>query len=296
MTARGTGQNAKADNLRSSTLLVLCALALQSCITTPPQATTLSSTEQFSRIRDIFSGQCDTSSTAESLQRQIRCTHDNYRKEAGGNAALRLFDNIGIRVQEYAATHSETASDARLDLSDLLLRVQEALESGDTVDDPVDRIVQHATVLRAREAPASASTTSKKPETEAIPLRWQDGGYVVAAQINQRITLDFILDSGASDVAIPADVARTLRRTGTLTEQDILGEQSYQLADGSRARSQRVMIRTLKVGSIELQDVEASIGPSAGPLLLGQSFLRRFRSWTIDNSQPALIVGKRAPD
>lgn len=247
-------------------------------------------------IREIFSGQCDTSSTAESLQRQIRCTHDNYRKEAGDNAALRLFDNIGIRVQGYAATHSETASDARLDLSDLLLRVQEALESGDTVDDPVDRIVQHATVLRAREAPAPVLALSKKPATEAIPLRWQDGGYVVSGQINERITLDFVLDSGATDVTIPADVARTLMRTGTLTQKDLLGEQTSQLADGSFSKSRGVMIRTLKIGDIELQNVEASIGPTAGPLLLGQSVLRRFTSWTIDNSQPALIVGERAPD
>jgi len=44
----------EASNMRSSALLVLCALALQSCTTTPPQATKLSSTEQFSRSEKSF--------------------------------------------------------------------------------------------------------------------------------------------------------------------------------------------------------------------------------------------------
>jgi hypothetical protein len=36
----------------------------------------------------------------------------------------------------------------------------------------------------------------------------------------------FVLDSGAADVSIPADVAPTLVRTETITDADFLGKQT----------------------------------------------------------------------
>ena len=127
---------------------------------------------------------------------------------------------------------------------------------------------------------------------ETIVLRREAGTYVLPTVINGRITLDFVLDSGATDVSIPADVAMTLMRTKTLTRDDFLGRKVYQLADGSQLPSQQIRIRSLKIGDIELKDVVASIAPPNGSLLLGQSFLSRLPSWTIDNRQPALMVGK----
>ena len=45
----------------------------------------------------------------------------------------------------------------------------------------------------------------------------KDGGtYVVPVVINDAITLDFTVDSGAADVSIPEDVVTTLMRTGTI--------------------------------------------------------------------------------
>ena len=106
--------------------------------------------------------------------------------------------------------------------------------------------------------------------------------------INNAITLDFIVDSGAADVSIPADVVMTLFRTGTLEKSDFLGEKTYVLADGSEVPSQTFRIRSLKVGSTVLQNVTGSVASVKGSLLLGQSFLGRFKSWSIDNTGPAL--------
>jgi predicted aspartyl protease len=52
---------------------------------------------------------------------------------------------------------------------------------------------------------------------ESIPLKSDGGSYVLPVTINGKITLDFTLDSGATDVTIPADVYRTLQRTGTIS-------------------------------------------------------------------------------
>jgi predicted aspartyl protease len=59
------------------------------------------------------------------------------------------------------------------------------------------------------------------------------------------------------------------------------------MADGSTVPSMRFVIRSLKVGDRTLENV---IAPVAGSLLLGQSFLSRFKSWSIDNRSRALIL------
>jgi predicted aspartyl protease len=121
-------------------------------------------------------------------------------------------------------------------------------------------------------------------------MQIQGGIYVVPVLINDAITLDFIVDSGAADVSIPADVVMTLMRTGTLRDSDFLGEKTYVLADGSEVPSQTFRIRSLKVGNRVLENVNGSVAPVQGSLLLGQSFLSRFKSWSVDNARHSLII------
>ena len=100
------------------------------------------------------------------------------------------------------------------------------------------------------------------------------------------------MDSGASDVEIPADVAMTLGRTGTITPGDFIGDKKYRLADGSTLKSEWFILRELKVGSRLLPNVVASIGSVKGEPLLGQSFLAHFGSWSIDNDRHLLALGQ----
>ena len=123
-----------------------------------------------------------------------------------------------------------------------------------------------------------------------VPMQKDGGIYVVSVLINETITLNFIVDSGASDVSIPADVVTTLMRTGTLKQSDFLGQKTYVLADGSKVPSQTFRIRSLKVGGKVVENVNGSIASEKGSLLLGQSFLGRFKSWSIDNNKHALVL------
>jgi clan AA aspartic protease (TIGR02281 family) len=116
------------------------------------------------------------------------------------------------------------------------------------------------------------------------------GTFSVPVTLNDRLTLDFIVDSGASDVSIPADVILTLMRTRTINSTDFIGTQTYQLADGSTVPSTTLMIHKLKVGDREVENVKASVSDVKGPLLLGQSFFRAFDSWSIDNRRGAIIL------
>jgi clan AA aspartic protease (TIGR02281 family) len=126
--------------------------------------------------------------------------------------------------------------------------------------------------------------------SESIPLVRGHGTLQVPVVINGKISLDFTIDSGATDVSIPANVFFSLTREGTVSPQDFLDKRAYQLADGSTEYAQRFRIRSLQVGQLELRDVIASVVPSAGSLLLGQSFLSRLKSWSIDNEQQVLLI------
>ena len=136
----------------------------------------------------------------------------------------------------------------------------------------------------------SAAIGNKQSPTSVIPMIQDGGTFVVPVTINGQLTLKFVVDSGAADVSIPADVVITLIRTGTITDGDFLGEQTYILADGSKTPSKQFLIRSLKVGDRVLENVTGSVAPVAGSLLLGQSFLSRFKSWSIDNQKRALVL------
>ena len=123
-----------------------------------------------------------------------------------------------------------------------------------------------------------------------VALKNDSGIFVVPVEINGAITLDFVVDSGASDVSVPADVVSTLIRTGTIKSSDFIGKQTYVLADGSEAPSDILIIRSLKVGNHIVQNVRGSIASPKGTLLLGQSFLRNFKSWSIDNTNHSLVL------
>ena len=108
--------------------------------------------------------------------------------------------------------------------------------------------------------------------------------------INDTLTLAFMLDSGASDVNVPADVVLTLFRTKTLSEQDFIGQQLYRLADGSSVPSNTFRIRSLKVGNLQLKNVVGNVGDVSGIPLLGQSFLSRLGRWSVDNQRHVLML------
>ena len=128
--------------------------------------------------------------------------------------------------------------------------------------------------------------------TTEIPLESRGAGvYELPVRINGSLTLKFILDTGASEVNIPADVASRLLQAGTITQSDFLPGGFYKLADGSIFESSRLNIRELDMDGIKIVQVPASIGPANGLLLLGQSFLGRLESWSLDNKRHVLIIG-----
>ncbi len=124
-----------------------------------------------------------------------------------------------------------------------------------------------------------------------VPLVKEGGVYTVPVRINDVLTLDFIIDSGAAEVQVPADVALTLLRTKTISQDDFLPGETYRLADGSKTKSSRFNIKELRIGDYVVNQVSAGISDIEGPLLLGQSFLSKVPSWSQDNKRGVLVIG-----
>jgi len=146
-----------------------------------------------------------------------------------------------------------------------------------------------ATITPSETSPKLTENKNRSSQAE-VSLKRDGGIFVVPVQINGTITLDFAIDSGAADVSVPADVFSTLVRTGTIKDSDILGEQTYVLADGSESKSLTFTIRSLKVGDKVVENVRGSVASARGSLLLGQSFLERFKSWSLDNNNHELLL------
>ena len=151
-----------------------------------------------------------------------------------------------------------------------------------------------STPAPVKEPVAVPATVSRSPFAASnrtqVLLVDRGGVFVAPVRINDAIDLEFLVDSGATDVSVPVDVVLTLLRSGTLTAADFTGSKTYLLADGSKLPSATFVMKSLKIGDRTLRDVECGISPIQGELLLGQSFLRRFKSWSIDNSTHELVL------
>jgi len=151
-----------------------------------------------------------------------------------------------------------------------------------------------STALPAGQTPSVVPQPPLLQTAKRIPLQLSGNSYTVPVLINGSIWLDFVIDTGASDVSIPSDVATTLMRTGTITKEDIGDELSYGLANGETVKKTEFRIHSLQIGkgdnAVIKQNVTGSIGGPHASLLLGQSFLRLFGSTTIDHVNSVLIV------
>jgi clan AA aspartic protease (TIGR02281 family) len=134
-------------------------------------------------------------------------------------------------------------------------------------------------------SPRSAVSTARE-----IPLIRRDGTFLVSVTINGAQSLDFYLDSGSADVSVPAYVFDALKSAGTIRPEDMIGAETYTMANGAPRKSTLFRIRSLSVGSVTLENVRGSVSDYAGPPLLGMSFLGRFGSWSVDNDRSVLVL------
>ena len=111
------------------------------------------------------------------------------------------------------------------------------------------------------------NTVSSEGMREVVLQRNRYGHYVASGEINGE-EVEFMLDTGASDISIPMHVAKRLglKRGAVMT---------YQTAKGP-AQVYVTRLDSVALGNIELKNVRGSINPNVrdNSILLGMAFLK----------------------
>jgi len=136
---------------------------------------------------------------------------------------------------------------------------------------------------------STAALADDRP-TQIVAVEPQYGAFVVPVVLNDVLTAKFIVDSGAADVSITEDMVSALMKSGTMTGADLLGNKTYMLADGTMHEGKIYRMASLRIGGMVMENVTVRIAAEKSSLLLGQSFLRRLKSWSMDNARQVLII------
>ena len=113
----------------------------------------------------------------------------------------------------------------------------------------------------------------------------QDGGvYKVPCSVNG-LKLKFIFDTGASTISISSSIAKMMLDNDYLNQSDIKGVGASVIADGSIVDHTIINLRTVEIGGLVLNNVEAVvINNQDSPLLLGLSAIRKLGKVSISGN------------
>lgn len=109
-----------------------------------------------------------------------------------------------------------------------------------------------------------------------------EGVYYVPCKING-VEMEFILDTGASNIVISVTEALYLYKNGKLSSHDFIGMQEYVVADGSIGEGTVINLKEVQIGNKKLKNIQATVIHNLeASLLLGQSALSQFGKVSID--------------
>lgn len=122
-----------------------------------------------------------------------------------------------------------------------------------------------------------------------IKMKKVGGVYQIPCVVNG-VKMNFIFDTGASNVCISMTEAMFLAKNDYLEDEDFIGRSQSQIADGSVVENMEINLHSLEIEGIMLTDVKAIVVKSLdAPLLLGQSALKKLGKIEIDGDSLFII-------
>lgn len=104
----------------------------------------------------------------------------------------------------------------------------------------------------------------------------------------------FTIDSGASNIAISSNLERELLLEGLIKKENYNEDENFILADGSVIKCKIIILNNIGIGNFIVNNVKIAIINNADTdLLLGKSFLDKFKKWTINNENDTLYLEKK---
>jgi aspartyl protease family protein len=151
--------------------------------------------------------------------------------------------------------------------------------------EPAPRAPAQAGVEQSDSAPAVDPANNRPALGQAVPpainslaLRARDDGHVVVTAFVNDVPVRFLIDTGATTVALtPQDATRA----------GVAGNLNYSVAIATAngmSRAAPVTLRGIRISTLEVDDVNAEVMQAQGGIsLLGQSFLNRLRSYQMSD-------------
>jgi aspartyl protease family protein len=188
-------------------------------------------------------------------------------------ALVGMLGNKALLVVDGSAPRSVAPGDTHQGVKVISTKGEEAL---------VEQSGKRAT-LRVGDAPVSFGAGNGTGRGTKIVLAAGSGGhFMTAGQINGK-AVQFMVDTGATSVAMSALDAE---RAGIAYKS---GQPVLMSTANGMAQGFRVKLNSVRIGDVEVFDVDAVVTPQAMPyMLLGNSFLTRFQMLR-ENDQMTLV-------
>ncbi|MCB6062637.1 retropepsin-like aspartic protease family protein [Flavobacterium psychrophilum] len=120
---------------------------------------------------------------------------------------------------------------------------------------------------------------------KTIEMKKINGIYQIPCKVNG-ILMNFVFDTGATDVTISLTEAKFLLKQGLLKKEDFIENVNYQMANGEIIEGTKINLKTIEIGGTILKNISASvIHKQNAPLLLGQSALSKLGQYSINGNQ-----------
>ena len=111
-----------------------------------------------------------------------------------------------------------------------------------------------------------------------------NNSFYVVARLNNETNVFALLDTGSTFCQIPKDVYKRLN----VSSKNSIDEVTTTLADGSQRKQQRGNLSQIEIEGKVIFNVPVLISEAGTPIIIGQSFLQRLNSYTIDNNKQTL--------
>lgn len=128
-----------------------------------------------------------------------------------------------------------------------------------------------------------------------ISMEQKGGVFYIPGKING-LPLQFIFDTGASNVYISLTEALFMLKNGYISDKDLGGRAYAQVADGSIVENTEVNLREIEVAGIKIHNIKAYVSNSLdAPLLFGQSAIQKLGPIQIHGNELTIANGENIP-
>ena len=116
--------------------------------------------------------------------------------------------------------------------------------------------------------------TKKSSATIIQMVANADGVYQIPAMVNTTIKTMINMETGLAETQVSPEFALSMLKGKQITDADWLKGSPFNFNDGGTPKSNRYLIHSIKIGTLELKNIEVTVIPNLqAPLVIGQNAL-----------------------